>query len=59
MLKLDRTSPELQAAEDPTAYSKPQIQRLLAALHAGARGLGVNVVDCWRAATPEGLYVPV
>lgn len=35
MLKLDRTSVELQAAEDPTSYSKPQIRRLLAALHAG------------------------
>lgn len=35
VLKLDRTSSELQAAEDPTPYTKPQIQRLLAALHAG------------------------
>jgi len=35
VLKLDRTSPELDAAEDPTPYTKPQMQRLLAAIHAG------------------------
>ena len=35
VLKVDRTSAELEAAEDPTAYTRPQIQRLLATMHAG------------------------
>lgn len=35
VLNIDRTSGELAAAEDPTDYSKAQLQRLLATLHAG------------------------
>ena len=40
VLKLDRTSPTLDACEDPTPYTKPQIQRLLAAIHAGECSTG-------------------
>ncbi|KAL4426372.1 hypothetical protein ABPG77_004666 [Micractinium sp. CCAP 211/92] len=46
VLKLDRTSSELQAAEDPTPYTKPQIQRLLAALHAGNQAHGGLQMVC-------------
>lgn len=35
MLRVDRTSPEFAATEDPTCYTKPQLQRLLATLNAG------------------------
>lgn len=35
VLKLDRTAAELEASEDPTSYTRPQLQRLLAAIHAG------------------------
>ena len=38
VLKLDRCSPVVEAAEDPHTYSRPQIQRLLASIHAGAAG---------------------
>ena len=35
VLKLDRTTAALEAVEDPTPYTKAQVQRLLATVHAG------------------------
>lgn len=35
VLKLDRTVAALDASEDPTPYTRPQMRRLLAAIHAG------------------------
>ncbi|KAL4859481.1 Phosphoinositide phosphatase SAC1 [Chlorella vulgaris] len=35
VLKLDRSTAALDVCEDPTPYTKPQIQRLLAAINAG------------------------
>ncbi|KAL4430910.1 hypothetical protein ABPG75_006166 [Micractinium tetrahymenae] len=46
VLKLDRRSVELQAAEDPTPYTRPQLQRLLAALHAGNQAHGGLQMVC-------------
>ncbi|PSC75191.1 phosphoinositide phosphatase SAC1 [Micractinium conductrix] len=46
VLKVDRTSAELEAAEDPTAYTRPQIQRLLATMHAGNQAHGGLQMVC-------------
>lgn len=54
MLKLDRTAVDLQACEDPTAYTKPQIQRLLAALHAGVHPVVGSRLCCAVLAQPGG-----
>lgn len=43
VLKVDRACPQLAATEDPTCYTKSQLQRLLATLNAGGlagRGVG-------------------
>ena len=56
MLRVDRTSPEFAATEDPTCYTKPQLQRLLATLNAGE--LRQRVTDGSRAAGVWGCCFP-
>lgn len=47
VLRVDRTSAELAATEDPTCYTKPQLQRVLAALNAGVLQRGADAQDKW------------
>lgn len=47
VLRVDRTSAELAATEDPTCYTKPQLQRVLAALNAGVLPRGADAQDKW------------
>ncbi|PRW58397.1 phosphoinositide phosphatase SAC1 [Chlorella sorokiniana] len=47
VLRVDRTSSEFAATEDPTCcYTKPQLQRLLATLHAGNQRHGGLQLVC-------------
>lgn len=55
VLKLDRSSATLEAAEDTHPYTRPQIQRLLASIHAGelaaarvlSAGAGASGLSCF------------
>jgi hypothetical protein len=47
VLKLDRTTAALEAVEDPTPYTKAQVQRLLATVHAGEAALRACVCRGW------------
>ena len=55
VLKLDRTTAALEAVEDPTPYTKAQVQRLLATVHAGEPALRACSCRVWlRVASTPG-----